>query len=91
MSKCFDEKYMPTISEMVNHLKDSKLRDIGLTLQFGKEEWEFKLGKVIDRFSEDHPYCRKDCDYCLAGKHSSCTSTETCHDTDNENHWVDLD
>lgn len=88
----FDGKYMKTIMEMIQHLKDSKLREIGMTVIPDKDkEWTFKLSQVIDRFSEEHPYCKKECDYCNYGKHTQCEQPEICHDTDDENCWVDLD
>ncbi|GEM_PF-4407391 len=89
--KTFDEKYIHVINEMTDYLIDEKLTNIGLTLKFGNQEWEFKLGKVIDRFSEDHPYCKKLCDNCGYGTHSQCDQPEKCHDTDQLHHWVDLD
>lgn len=90
--KTFDEQYMKTILEMIQYLKNSGLWAIGLTIHPASgEDWEFKLGKIIDRFSEEHPYCKKDCDICLYGKHSECLDPEKCHNTDEEMYWIDLD
>jgi hypothetical protein len=88
----FDEKYMKTILEMIQHLKDSKLRSIGLTVfPIKGDDWEFKLEKILDKFSEEHPYCKRECDACNYGTHSQCNDPKICHDTDDKIHWVDLD
>lgn len=90
----FDEKYMKTILEMIQYLKDTKLLDIGLTINDDHEEgkeWNFKLTEIQDKFSEEHPYCKKECYQCQGGAHSDCDDTEKCHNTDEECYWVDLD
>lgn len=76
---------------MVDYLKESKLTSIGLTLNFDNKEWDFKLELVKDRFSEDHPYCKRECDACRYGTHSQCDTPEECHDTDEERYWIELD
>ncbi len=91
MGKTFDEEFMPTIKQMIEYLEDTKLASIGLTVNFTGKDYDFKLQQVIDRFSEDHPYCMKECDYCGYGTHSQCEQPEICHDTDLSQHWVDLD
>jgi len=89
--KTFDEKYMDTIKQMVKYIEDTKLVNIKLTVNFGGSDYNFTLEQIVDRFSEEHPYCKRECDYCSYGTHSQCEQPETCHDTDNKNHWVDLD
>jgi len=91
MTQSFDEKFMKTILEMIEHLKDSKLWSIGLTVCPKGEDWEFELRKVLDKFSQEHPYCKRLCDNCGYGTHSQCDQPEKCHDTDDKKDWVDLD
>ena len=89
--KTFDEEYMPVIKNMVKYLETTKLWSIGLTVNFGGKDYDFKLEQVTDRFSEDHPYCKRECNRCVYGTHSQCEKPEGCHDTDRPEHWVDLD
>ena len=88
----FDEKYMKIILEMIQYLKDTKLWSIGMTVfPIKGDDWEFKLTKILDRFSTEHPYCKRECDQCQYGTHTDCDDPEKCHDTDDEKYWVDLD
>lgn len=89
--KTFDEQYMPIIKNMVEYLETTKLWSIGLTVNFGGKDYDFKLEQVTDRFSEEHPYCKRECPQCAGGKHSYCYDTEKCHNTDEKCYWVDLD
>jgi len=89
--KTFDEEFMPIIKKMVDYLEDTKLWSIGLTVNFTGKDYDFSLKQIIDRFSEEHPYCKKECDQCGYGTHTQCEQPEKCHDTDDENNWVDLD
>jgi len=91
MEKTFDEQYMPIIKQMIDYLEDTKLTSIGLTVNFTGKDYDFSLKQVTDKFSMDHPYCKRLCDNCGYGTHSQCDQPEKCHDTDDENHWVDLD
>jgi len=90
--KTFDEKYLKTIIEMIMYLIENKLTKISLTVDPTKgSDWEFKLYQIIDKFSEEHPYCKRECDACNYGTHSQCDDPQICHDTDDKIHWVDLD